>query len=248
MELSGKVAVVTGAARGIGREISDGRASGGASRALLEVVVLLVVGAAAVVGGRGGVARGYRCDVAAYDDAEAVGRRIIEDFGRVDVLVNNAGIARDRLFVRMTPDDWAQVMAVNLTGAFNVTKVFAPVMLKQRAGSIVSIASVVGQMGNAGQANYAASKAGLIGLTKSLAREFAPRGVRVNAVAPGFIRTAMTEALSEETQAQMKGMIPLGRFGETRDVADVVMFLVSDLASYLTGQVINCDGGLVMAR
>ncbi len=248
MELSGKVAVVTGAARGIGREISDRLASAGASLAMLDVIEETVVGSAAEVAGRGGVARGYRCDVSSYDDSEAIGRRVIEDFGRVDVLVNNAGIARDRLFVRMTPDDWGQVMAVNLTGAFNVTKVFAPVMLKQRAGSIVSIASVVGQMGNAGQANYAASKAGLIGLTKSLAREFAPRGVRVNAVAPGFIRTAMTDALSEETQAQMKGMIPLGRFGETRDVADVVMFLVSDLASYLTGQVINCDGGLVMAR
>jgi len=186
--------------------------------------------------------------VASFEDVEAVGGRVLADFGRVDILVNNAGITRDRMFVRMTSEDWAQVLAVNLTGAFNFSKVFATAMLKQRAGTIVNIASVVGQMGNAGQANYAASKAGLIGLTKSLAREFAPRGVRVNAVAPGFIRTAMTDALAEETQTQMKQMIPLGRFGETKDVADVVMFLVSDLAGYVTGQVVNCDGGLVMAR
>lgn len=248
MELSGKVAVVTGAARGIGLEIAARLALAGAAVAMVDMVEDTVAQGAAEVSAGGANARGYRCDVSAYDDVDAVGRKIVEDFGRVDVLVNNAGIARDRLFVRMTPEDWAQVLAVNLTGAFNFTKACAPIMLKQRGGTIVNIASVVGQMGNAGQANYAASKAGLIGMTKSLAREFAPRGVRVNAVAPGFIRTAMTGALAEETQAQMRAMIPLGRFGETKDVADVVMFLVSDLASYLTGQVINCDGGLVMAR
>jgi 3-oxoacyl-[acyl-carrier protein] reductase len=148
----------------------------------------------------------------------------------------------------MTSDDWGQVIAVNLTGAFNVTKALAPTMLKQRGGSIINIASVVGQMGNAGQANYAASKAGLIGLTKSLAKEFAARGVRVNAIAPGFIRTAMTDALSEDVQNQMKQAIPLGRFGEPADVADVVLFLASNLAGYVTGQVINCDGGLITAR
>ena len=137
---------------------------------------------------------------------------------------------------------------MNLTGAFNFTKAIAPAMLKARAGSIVNIASVVGQSGNAGQANYAASKAGMIGLTKSLAKEFAARGVRVNAVAPGFIRTAMTDALTEEVQTQMKQLIPLGRMGEAGDVADVVMFLVSDLAGYVTGQVINCDGGMITAR
>jgi 3-oxoacyl-[acyl-carrier protein] reductase len=158
MELSGKVAVVTGAARGIGREISDRLAGAGASLAMVDVVEGTVVGSAAEVVARGGVARGYRCDVSSYDDADAMGRQVVADFGRVDVLVNNAGIARDRLFVRMTPDDWAQVMAVNLTGAFNVTKVGA--VTSSKRGSIVNIASVAGQMGNAGQANYVASGRG----------------------------------------------------------------------------------------
>jgi 3-oxoacyl-[acyl-carrier protein] reductase len=248
MELSGKVAVVTGAARGIGREITDRLAAAGAALALLDVVDDTVTRAAGEVAARGTVARGYACDVSSYPAVESVAARVAADFGRVDILVNNAGITRDRLLVRMTPEDWGQVIAVNLTGAFNVTKALGPVMLKQRSGCVVNIASVVGQVGNAGQVNYAASKAGLIGMTKSLAKEFAPRGVRVNAVAPGFIRTAMTDALPEETRAQMIQAVPLGRMGETKDVADVVMFLVSDLASYLTGQVVNCDGGLVMAR
>ncbi|HEX5131602.1 MAG TPA: 3-oxoacyl-[acyl-carrier-protein] reductase [Candidatus Krumholzibacteria bacterium] len=248
LNLSNRVAVVTGGARGIGRAIVDRLAAAGAAVALLDVVEDAVTGAAAEVAATGVNARGYRCDVASYEDVGACGDRILADFGRVDILVNNAGITRDRLFIRMTPDDWAQVMAVNLTGAFNFSKALAPAMLKQRAGCIVNIASVVGQSGNAGQANYAASKAGLIGMTKSLAREFAARGVRVNAVAPGLIRTAMTDALSEETQAQMKQTIPLGRLGEAGDVADVVLFLVSDLASYVTGQVVNCDGGMITAR
>jgi len=245
LNLTGRTAVVTGAARGIGRVITERLAAAGATVALVDVVEDVVAQAAAEVG-QG--ARGYRCDVSAFDDVETVGGRILSDLGRADVLVNNAGITRDRLFVRMTPDDWAQVLAVNLTGAFNFTKVIAPTMLKQRSGSIVNIASVVGQSGNAGQTNYAASKAGLIGMTKSLAKEFAARGVRVNAVAPGFIRTAMTDALTEEVQSQMKQLIPLGRLGEAGDVADVVMFLVSDLAGYVTGQVINCDGGMITAR
>jgi 3-oxoacyl-[acyl-carrier protein] reductase len=247
-ELKGKVAVVTGAARGIGREIANRLCAAGASVALVDVAEDVVSAAAAELAAGGAGVRGYRCDVASFEEVDALGARVTADFGRADILVNNAGITRDRLFVRMTAEDWAQVLAVNLTGAFNFTKAFGPVMLRQRSGSIVNIASVVGQMGNAGQANYAASKAGLIGLTKSLAREFAPRGVRVNAVAPGFIRTAMTDALAEDARAQMLQAIPLGRLGETKDVADVVMFLVSDLAGYVTGQVINCDGGLVMAR
>jgi 3-oxoacyl-[acyl-carrier protein] reductase len=148
----------------------------------------------------------------------------------------------------MTPDDWNAVLAVNLTGTFNFCKVFGPPMLKRREGGIVNIASVIGLMGNAGQANYAASKAGIIGLTKALAKEFAGRGVRVNAIAPGFIQTAMTDALAEEVQAKMKEAIPLGRLGNPEDVANIVLFLVSDLGSYVTGQVINCDGGMIMAR
>jgi 3-oxoacyl-[acyl-carrier protein] reductase len=248
MDLTGKTAVVTGAARGIGREIAQRLAGAGASVAMVDVAEDAVVQSAAEVARGGAKVRGYRCDVSSFDDAAALGERIVADFDRVDVLVNNAGITRDKLFLRMSADDWNQVIAVNLTGAFNVTKAFAPVMLKLRGGSIINIASVVGQAGNAGQANYSASKAGLIGMTKSLAREFAARGVRVNAVAPGFIRTAMTDALSEEVRNQMMQAIPLGRLGEPADVADIVMFLASDLASYVTGQVINCDGGLVTAR
>ncbi|HXV12790.1 MAG TPA: 3-oxoacyl-[acyl-carrier-protein] reductase [Candidatus Krumholzibacteria bacterium] len=248
MDLAGKTVVVTGAARGIGREIAGRLAGAGAALAMVDMAEETVVQSAAEVARTGATARGYRCDVANFDDVAEVGERIVADFGRVDVLVNNAGITRDKLFLRMSPEDWGQVIAVNLTGAFNFTKALAPAMLKQRGGSIINIASVVGQAGNAGQANYAASKAGLIGLTKSLAREFAPRGVRVNAVAPGFIRTAMTDALTEEQQNQMKQAIPLGRLGEPADVADVVMFLASNLAGYVTGQVINCDGGMITAR
>jgi 3-oxoacyl-[acyl-carrier protein] reductase len=248
MELSGRTAVVTGAARGIGREIAERLAAAGAAIAVVDVADDAVAQAAGELSRHGATSRGYRCDVSSLDAAHELGERVLADFGRVDVVVNNAGITKDRLFVRMTGEDWAAVIGVNLTGAFNVTKAFAPAMLKQRAGSIVNIASVVGQMGNAGQANYAASKAGLIGLTKSLAKEFAPRGVRVNAVAPGFIRTQMTDALPEDVQAQMKQIIPLGRFGEPVDVANVVLFLVSDTSAYVTGQVINCDGGMITAR
>ena len=248
MELSGRVALVTGAARGIGREIAQRLASAGASVAVVDVAEDAVQQAAAELSRPEQASRGYRCDVSSLEASLELGERVLADFGRVDMLVNNAGITKDRLFVRMTAEDWAAVLNVNLTGAFNVTKGVAPAMLKARAGSIVNIASVVGQMGNPGQANYAASKAGLIGLTKSLAKEFAPRGVRVNAVAPGFIRTHMTDALPEDVQAQMKQIIPLGRFGEPVDVANVVMFLVSDTSAYVTGQVINCDGGMITAR
>ena len=248
MELSGRVAVVTGAARGIGREIAGRLVAAGAAMAVVDVSDETVAQTAAELSQAGITARGYRCDVSSFDEVAAVGERILADFGRVDILVNNAGITKDRLFVRMTPDDWGAVISVNLTGAFNFSKALAPAMLRQRSGSVVNIASVVGQMGNPGQANYAASKAGMIGLTKSLAREFGPRGVRVNAVAPGFIRTPMTDALTDEVQNQMKQAIPLGRFGETTDVANVVMFLVSDTSAYVTGQIINCDGGMVTAR
>jgi 3-oxoacyl-[acyl-carrier protein] reductase len=248
MELSGRVAVVTGAARGIGREIAERLAGAGAALAVIDVADDAVAQTAKELSRPGVEARGYRCDVSSFDEVSVVGERVLADFGRVDVLVNNAGITKDRLFIRMTSDDWANVIAVNLTGAFNFSKAFAPAMLKQRSGTMVNIVSVVGQVGNAGQANYAASKAGMIGLTKSLAREFGPRGVRVNAVAPGFIRTPMTDALPEEVQSQMKQAIPLGRFGETGDVASVVMFLVSDASAYVTGQIINCDGGMVTAR
>lgn len=246
--LEDATAVITGAARGIGREIALRLARDGAAVAVVDVDESAARETAAEIEALGVAAHPFACDVGDYAAVAALGEAVRGTFDRVDILVNNAGITRDGLVMRMKPQDWETVLRVNLTGAFNFCRVFGPGMLRARCGRIVNIASVVGQMGNAGQANYAASKAGLIGLTKSLAREFAPRGVRVNAVAPGFIRTAMTDRLGEDVQASMRSMIPLGRFGEPADVADIVWFLVSDLSRYVTGQVINCDGGMVMAR
>ena len=248
INLKGKVALVTGAGRGIGREIAFQLAQRGADIAVVDVEHETAEKAAREIGELGAKANAYDCDVSSLPGVERVAEAVSRDFEDIDILVNNAGITRDRLLVRMTWEDWDAVLSVNLTGAFNFCKVFGPAMLKRRSGNIVNIASVIGQMGNAGQANYAASKAGLIGLTKSLAREFAGRGVRVNAVAPGFIRTGMTDSLSEEVRAAMMDTIPLGRFGEPRDVANVVLFLVSEFGGYVTGQVINCDGGMVTAR
>ncbi|MGD8415071.1 MAG: 3-oxoacyl-[acyl-carrier-protein] reductase [Candidatus Latescibacterota bacterium] len=248
ISLTGKVALVTGGARGIGKEIGLRLAACGAGIAVVDVQRDQADEAAGEISAAGVEARAYECDVSSFEAVDRVAGQVEGDFGQVDILVNNAGITRDRLLMRMTPEDWGAVIAVNLTGAFNFCKVFGPRMLKRREGGIVNIASVIGQMGNAGQANYAASKAGIIGLTKALAKEFAGRGVRVNAIAPGFIQTAMTDALSGEVQTKMKEAIPLGRFGAPTDVANTVLFLVSDLAGYVTGQVINCDGGMVMAR
>lgn len=248
IDLNGKVALVTGGARGIGREIALRLAGRGAGVALVDVQQETAEATAREVEALGVKARAYVCDVSSYGAVEELAAAVGGDFDRVDILVNNAGITRDRLLMRMTPEDWNSVVAVNLTGAFNFCKVFGPPMLKRREGGIVNIASVIGQMGNAGQANYAASKAGVIGLTKALAKEFAGRGVRVNAIAPGFIQTPMTDALTPDVQEKMKEAIPLGRFGDPADVAKIVLFLVADLSSYITGQVINCDGGMIMAR
>jgi len=248
MNIKDKVAVVTGAARGIGREIAGRIADAGGHVAVVDVEADAAAETAAELSSRGVKSVSYRCDVSDFEEVTALGDRVHEELGAVSILVNNAGIARDQLLMRMKPEDWKLVLDVNLTGTFNFCKVFGVPMLKRREGCIVSIASVVGQTGNAGQANYAASKAGVVGLTKSLAKEFAGRGVRVNAIAPGFIRTAMTERLPVEVQEQMKVQIPIGRFGEPSDVADVTMFLLSDWAEYVTGQTINCDGGMVMAR
>ena len=246
--MNAKVALVTGGARGIGRDIALRLAGCGAGVALVDVQQEAAEETAREVEALGVKARAYVCDVSSYDAVAGLAKAVGGDFDRVDILVNNAGITRDRLLMRMTPEDWNAVLAVNLTGAFNFCKVFAPPMLKRREGGIVNIASVIGQMGNAGQVNYAASKAGIIGLTKALAKEFAGRGVRVNAIAPGFIRTPMTDALTAEVQEKMKEAIPLGRFGDPADVANIVLFLVADLSGYVTGQVINCDGGMIMAR
>jgi len=243
MELSGQTAVVTGAARGIGREIAERLALAGAAIAVVDVAEDAVAQAADELSRPGATARGYRCDVSSLDAAEALGERVLADFGRVDVLVNNAGIAKDRLFVRMTAEDWAAVIGVNLTGAFNVTKAFAPAMLKQRSGSIVNIASVVGQMGNAGQANYAASKAGLIGLTKSLGKELATENVIVNCVTPAAAETDLFKQMTEEHIAYMRSKIPMNRFVQPAEIAALVAWLCSEECGFSTGGVFDISGG-----
>ncbi len=246
MSLKGKIALVTGGARGIGRAIAWRLGSAGADLAIFDVLDDVAGAAGELAGSLGVKACGYKVDVT--DSAqvdEAVGQ-VVKDLGRLDVLVNNAGITRDGLIMRMKDPDWDAVLAVNLKGAFLCTRAASRPMLKQRSGRIVNIASVVGLMGNAGQANYAASKAGLIGLTKTCAKEFGSRGVTVNAVAPGYIRTAMTDELTEEQRDKMLQLVPLGRLGEVTDVAAAVAFLASEEAAYVTGQVLTVDGGMVM--
>jgi len=191
-------------------------------------------------------AAGYKGDVTDLAQMAELMAQIQKDFGSIDILVNNAGITRDNLLMRMKEDDWDLVLAINLKGVFNCTKAVARIMLKQRSGKIVNVASVVGLMGNAGQCNYSASKAGVIGLTKSCAREFASRGITVNAVAPGFIQTAMTDALSDEAKQQLEQQIPMQRLGAAQDVANVIAFLASPAADYVTGEVIRIDGGMAM--
>ena len=189
--------------------------------------------------------QGYFVDVTNSAQVEEMVEKILDNFQRIDILVNNAGITRDGLLVRMKEEDWDKVIAVNLKGTFNCTKSVSKVMMKQRSGRIVSIASIIGQMGNAGQANYAASKAGIIALTKSVAKELASRNVRANAIAPGFIQTEMTAKLPDDVKARMLQVIPLGRFGQPLDVAKLALFLSSDESDYITGQVIRVDGGMV---
>jgi 3-oxoacyl-[acyl-carrier protein] reductase len=243
-DLTGKIAVVTGAGRGIGRSIAQALASGGAL-----VVPTDAVSPGAAEGGSDPAGSGRVTDVVLMNvtDAAAVEAAfsgILERHGRVDILVNNAGITRDQLLMRMKREDWDRVLEVNLTGAFVCTQAVLRQMMKQRAGRIISISSVVGQMGNAGQSNYAASKAGLIGFSKSLAREVAARNITVNVVAPGLIDTDMTRALPAEVQAEWQSKVPLGRFGTPGDVAATVCFLASDEASYITGQVLAVNGGM----
>jgi 3-oxoacyl-[acyl-carrier protein] reductase len=243
-ELEGKVAVVTGGARGIGQAVAEALAEAGASVAVIDVDQEQALVSAEGLPGEGH--RGYRGDVTDGDGLKSVFGQLEQDLGPVDILVNNAGITRDNLLLRMTEEEWDLVLAVNLKGSFNATKAVARGMMKRRTGAIVNIASVIGLMGNAGQANYAASKAGLLGFTKSVAREFASRGVRCNAIAPGFISTAMTEKLSPEVVEGLKAQIPMGTLGTPRDVASVVRFLAGPGAAYITGQVLAVDGGMVM--
>ncbi|MCI8520816.1 MAG: 3-oxoacyl-[acyl-carrier-protein] reductase [Clostridia bacterium] len=245
--LKGRTAVITGSGRGIGKAIALKLAANGANIVINDIPSsdyadetceeIKALGVDAIV---------VKGDVRKKDDVEALISAAIEKFGKIDIFVNNAGITRDGLMIRMNEEDWDLVMDINLKGSFNCIKAVARPMMKQRSGSIINIASIVGVMGNAGQANYVASKAGLIGLTKTTAKEFASRGIRCNAVAPGFIRSAMTDVLTDEVKQQYFNAIPLGKFGETDNIADVVVFLASDMSQYVTGQTINVDGGLVM--
>jgi len=245
---TGRVAIVTGASRGIGRAVAMELALGGA-----KVVVNYRQNAAAAqevvehIRAGGGEAIAVEGDVSQHGAAEALVEAAIKSFGRLDILVNNAGIARDALVMRMSEADWEAVLATNLKGAFLCTRAALRPMLRARWGRIINVASVVGIMGNAGQANYAAAKAGLIGLTRAVAREVGSRGITVNAVAPGFIETEMTAALPDGLRQEVMKQIVLGRFGQPSDVAAVVSFLASERASYITGQVLNVDGGMVMA-
>lgn len=245
MGLEGKVAIVTGAARGIGKAISQKLAQEGAAVVICDLMEEISA-TAAELRSEGANVLPLRVDVTNLESVESMVQTALDKLGSVDILVNNAGIVRDALLVRMKESDWDAVIAVNLKGAFNCIKAVARHMMKQRSGKIVSISSVMGIMGNVGQANYSASKAGIIGLTKSAAKELGRRGINVNAVAPGFIMSKMTEALPEEEKRKALDSIPLGTIGTQEDVADAVAFLVSDSARYITGQVIQVDGGMVM--
>ncbi|MDR3329116.1 MAG: 3-oxoacyl-[acyl-carrier-protein] reductase [Prevotellaceae bacterium] len=243
--LEGKVAIVTGAARGIGKAIAVKFASEGADIAFTDLAIDdNVKQTEAEIAALGVRVKGYASNAAQYEDTHSVVEQIVKDFGRIDILVNNAGITRDGLLMRMSESQWDMVISVNLKSAFNFTHAVAPTMVKQKGGSIINMSSVVGVSGNAAQANYSASKAGLIGLAKSVAKELGSRGIRANAIAPGFIITDMTNQLSDEVKAKWAEAIPLRRGGTPQDVANVALFLASDLSSYVSGQVVHVCGGM----
>lgn len=245
--LEGKVAIITGAARGIGKEIALKFASEGCDIAFTDLVIdENGKKTEEEIAAKGVKCKGYASNAADFAATEEVVKKIKNDFGHIDILVNNAGITKDGLMLRMTEQQWDAVIAVNLKSAFNYIHAVLPIMIRQKGGSIINMASVVGVHGNAGQANYAASKAGLIALAKSIAQEVGSRGIRANAIAPGFIETAMTAALPDEVRAEWCQKIPLRRGGKVEDIANVATFLASDMAGYVTGQVIQVDGGMNM--
>ena len=246
MKLTGQVAIVTGGARGIGREIALALAREGADIALFDVNTQMLAQTATELQGLGRRAEGWTVNVTDGKQVDDGVAKVLDKLGRIDILINNAGITRDGLLIRMADAQWDQELDINLKGTFLCTRSVARHMLKQRRGRIVSIASIVGLIGNPGQANYAASKAGIIGMTKAVAKELASRGVTCNAIAPGFIKTEMTDALPEQAKQRLQEAIPMGTLGEPWDVAQAALFLVSDAARYITGQVLVVDGGLAM--
>ena len=245
MLLESKTALITGAARGIGKQIAITFAKEGCNVAFTDISLNEeALQTLAELQSYGVQARAYASNAADYEASHLVVEQVIAEFGKIDILVNNAGITRDTLLMRMTEQQWDDVMQVNLKSVFNFTHAVTPIMLRQRSGSIISLSSIVGVNGNAGQANYAASKAGIIAFTKSVAKELGARGIRANAIAPGFIMTEMTAALSEETLKQFVSLIPMKRGGTTEEVAKVALFLASDLSSYVSGQVIQVNGAM----
>lgn len=245
--LQGKTALITGAARGIGKAIALKFAAEGADIAFTDLVIdENGKQTEEEISALGVKCKGYASNAADFQQTHEVVEQVMKDFGRIDILVNNAGITKDGLMMRMSEQQWDAVIAVNLKSAFNFIHACLPVMMRQRSGSIINMASVVGVHGNAGQANYASSKAGLIALAKSVAQEVGSRGIRANAIAPGFIETAMTAALPEDVRKDWVGKIPLRRGGQVEDIANVAVFLASDMSSYVTGQVIQVDGGMNM--
>jgi 3-oxoacyl-[acyl-carrier protein] reductase len=246
LRLHDRVAIITGGAQGIGRAIALLLAQNGAHIVIADINDKQAEETSQEIALLGRKTLAVKVDVSNFSEAANLGKTVIDAFGRIDILVNNAGIARDELFLRMKEEEWDAVIAINLKSVFNCSKAVIRYMAKQRGGKIISVASVVGQTGSIGQANYAASKAGIIGFTKTLAREFASRGIMVNAVAPGFIETDMTRALPEKVREGLMGNIPLGRVGTPEEIAEAVLFLSSNASNYITGQVINVNGGLYM--
>lgn len=246
MDFKNKRIVITGGAQGIGKEIAKKFSSQGADLALFDLNESVLQATVEELNQQSkGRVIGFKVDVTSYEDVAININKVVDNFSGVDILINNAGITRDSLMIRLSENDWDKVIAVNLKGAFNCTKAVLKPMMKQQYGRIINISSVIGIMGNPGQVNYAASKAGLIGMTRTLAKELGSRNITVNAIAPGYIKTAMTDQISEKVREQMLARIPLKRFGTPEDVAYAVMFLASDYASYVTGQILVVDGGLI---